>query len=55
MFYIYEFVIPSISILSSIISMVIIVVVVVVVVYYYCYCYYDFSSKLGSDMFAKPR
>jgi cytochrome bd-type quinol oxidase subunit 2 len=53
MFYIYEFVIPSISILSSIISMVIIVVVVVVV--YYCYCYYDFSSKLGSDMFAKPR
>ena len=54
MFYIYEFVIPSISILSSIISMVIIVVIVVYY-YCYCYCYYDFSSKLGSDMFAKPR
>ena len=54
MFYIYEFVIPSISILSSIISMVIIVVIVVYY-YCYCYCYYDFSSKLRSDMFVKPR
>jgi len=61
--YIYKFVIPSIEIISFIISMIIIVVViciisiiiVVVSVVVHCYYYYYYLSKLGSDMFARPK
>jgi hypothetical protein len=47
MFYVYEFVIPSIKILFSIISMIIIVIVIIVI--------YDYLNKLESDMFVKPK
>ena len=49
MFYVYEFVIPSIKILFSIISMIIIVIVIVIIVIY------DYLNKLESDMFVKPK
>jgi hypothetical protein len=57
--YIYEFVIHSIEIISFIISMIIIVVVIciismIIVVIHCCYYYY-YLSKLGSDMFARPK
>jgi len=47
MFYVYEFVIPSIKILFSIISMIIIVIVIIVI--------YDYLNKLESDMFVKSK
>jgi hypothetical protein len=47
MFYVYEFVIPSIKILFSIISMIIIVIVIIVI--------YDYLNKLESGMFVKSK
>ena len=55
MFYVYKFVILSIEIQFSIISM---IIIIVVVVHYYCCCCcccYAYSSKLRSDMFARVK
>ena len=55
MFYVYKFVILSIEIQSSIISMIIIVIVVVHYYYCCCCCCYAYSSKLRSDMFVRAK
>ena len=52
-----NFYIHSIEILSSIISMIIVVVlliIIIMIIHYYCY-FYDYSSKLGSDMLVRPK
>jgi len=53
MFYVYEFVILSIKILFSIISMIIIIIIIIIVIV--IIVIYDYLNKLESDMFVKPK
>ena len=55
MFYVYEFVILSIKILFSIISMIIIIIIIIIIIVIVIIVIYDYLNKLESDMFVKPK
>jgi hypothetical protein len=57
MFYVYEFVILSIKILFSIISMIIIIIIIiiVIVIVIVIIVIYHYLNKLESGMFVKPK